>query len=190
MDYENNGAHPVRNKNSVFDCQKECQKRDDCSFFTFNTVNKNCWLKPFIGGKSVSNIAVSGPKDCPVHMSPSLEYCISTYAGNFVNNLNYSLRELVQFCSHWENVLLLFQYLFYRTAKPTFPQLLLPYQHNRPGGPRNEKFIFCILKLSSLYFWNFYLYAKMSYRKIIRDSSKAKVCIREVIKALLDLIWF
>ena len=51
------------------DCQKKCQARDDCQFWTWNSetfpvVKNSCWLKSSDSGRKVKKGKSSGPREC------------------------------------------------------------------------------------------------------------------------------
>ena len=45
-------------------CQKRCQARPKCHFFTWNTENKRCYLKTSTSGRMQHDHGFSGPKHC------------------------------------------------------------------------------------------------------------------------------
>ena len=51
--------------NDAASCQKECQKNDQCQFWTFNSGNGACWLKSDKTSESPGAGKTSGPKFCP-----------------------------------------------------------------------------------------------------------------------------
>jgi len=64
IDYAGRNIRNIPNVESSKQCQLECKKNSDCSYFTYDIQTKNCFLRngrPAIVAKSV---AISGPKLC------------------------------------------------------------------------------------------------------------------------------
>ena len=53
-------------RDSPEDCQRLCQDRQDCAFFTYKERNKECWLKTSDAGRHYQerSNAISGKKYC------------------------------------------------------------------------------------------------------------------------------
>ena len=50
--------------NSIPECQKTCQERDDCNGFVYNRGYDGCYLKSRRKNKKISEGNVAGPKFC------------------------------------------------------------------------------------------------------------------------------
>lgn len=59
-----NDIQRIPNFASSEDCQKQCQSNDACKFFTYDAINKICWLKNAETIPTVVAGHVSGPKVC------------------------------------------------------------------------------------------------------------------------------
>ena len=58
-------APALTNIETAFTCQIECQRKGDCTQFTYDTNGKNCYLKPSnIGTRITVANATIGPKSC------------------------------------------------------------------------------------------------------------------------------
>merc|ERR1719153_1361668 len=71
-DYDGNDIELIKNTQSAQECACNCWENAECSFFTWNGADKNCWLKnsdkgrePWSQGWSTPyNQAYSGSRDC------------------------------------------------------------------------------------------------------------------------------
>jgi len=64
VDYAGMPLRRVEGVVSPFLCQLQCQRFTACRCFTWNRVNKYCYLKTSVGGRRPNLHAVSGPREC------------------------------------------------------------------------------------------------------------------------------
>ena len=66
----------LTNVETAFTCQLECQRKGDCTQFTYNANGKMCYLKPLNTGTAITvTNATIGPKSCGYN----------AYQGNITN---------------------------------------------------------------------------------------------------------
>lgn len=51
-------------RHSAEECQQLCQEVQECNFFTYTAISKNCWLKTSSSGRRKHTQTTSGPKTC------------------------------------------------------------------------------------------------------------------------------
>ena len=50
---------------SAVECQSKCAETSGCSFFSWNKINGDCWMKKSDAGRRKIVNVISGPAQCP-----------------------------------------------------------------------------------------------------------------------------
>merc|ERR1711920_1090184 len=64
----NGATEPIKNIADAKSCQTTCKDTVDCHYFSYWPTDKHCWLygeDPGTLDKAASDLATSGPQECP-----------------------------------------------------------------------------------------------------------------------------